>query len=52
MHNNHRHLFNKLVPILWEPGHMGAFFGRFLFDDVLEQSTLSEHSKQNYNKFP
>ena len=32
MNKNHSNLFNNLIPILWEPGHMGAFFGRFLFD--------------------
>lgn len=50
MNNNHKNLFNKLIPILWEPGHMGAFLGRFLFDDTIEQSTLTESDKKNYNK--
>ena len=31
---------------------MGAFFGRFLFDDVLEKSNLNKYDKKNYNKKP
>jgi len=50
MQENHINLFNKLTAILWEPGHMGAFFGRFLFDDVLEKSNLDKDVKRFYNK--
>ena len=50
MNKNHISLINKLTPILWEPGHMGAFFGRFLFDSVLEKSNLDDTAKKNYNK--
>ncbi len=50
MNQNHSNLLNKLIPILWEPGHMGAFFGRFLFDDVLEKSSYNTDIKKNYNK--
>lgn len=52
MNETHSKFFNNLTPILWEPGHMGAFFGRFLFDDTIEQSTLSTYDKENYNKKP
>ena len=52
MNKNHSNLLNKLIPILWEPGHMGAFFGRFLFDDVLEKSSYNTDIKKNYNKLP
>ena len=34
MNKNHELLINNLIPVLWHPGHMGAFFGRFLFDDI------------------
>lgn len=50
MNQNHSNLFNNLIPILWEPGHMGAFFGRFLFDNTIEQSSLTTQDKENYNK--
>ena len=50
MNQTHINLINKLTPILWEPGHMGAFLGRFLFDTILEQSTLSEKDRKNYNR--
>jgi len=34
MNINHKKLISNLIPVVWEPGHMGAFFGRFLFDDI------------------
>jgi len=34
MSKNHEQLINNLIPVIWHPGHMGAFFGRFLFDDI------------------
>jgi hypothetical protein len=50
MQGNHINLFNKLTALLWEPGHMGAFLGRFLFDKILEKSNLNKDVKPNYNK--
>ena len=50
MKQHHINLLNKLIPVLWEPGHMGAFLGRVLFDDTIEQSNLSDYDKKNYNK--
>jgi len=33
MQANHKKLIESLTPIMWEPGHMGSFFGKFLLDD-------------------
>ena len=44
---NHRKLIENLIPVLWEPGHMGAFFGRFLFDDILSSQTDSGYLQFN-----
>ena len=34
MNINHKTLIENLTAVLWEPGHMGSFFGRFLLDDI------------------
>jgi len=33
MNINHKTLINNLIPVMWPPGSMGAFFMRFIEDD-------------------
>lgn len=53
MNDNHKELINNLIPVLWYPGHMGAFFGRFLFDDIYVREyddLLSQQVKELYKE--
>ena len=36
MNKNHEALINKLIPVMWPPGCMGAFFMRFIEDSNLK----------------
>lgn len=40
MNQNHLETINNLILVAWEPGHMGAFLGRLLLDDILVKHDL------------
>ena len=43
MNSNHQALLEHLIPLVWNPGHMGAFLGRFLIDDARPSSLDKDH---------
>jgi hypothetical protein len=45
MNQEHLKLVKHLVPLVWKPGFMGSFLGRFLLDDELANTPIKSKSK-------